>query len=56
MKKYNVGFIGLGNVGSKIANNILIQSQEPKWFEYPNVTCILANLLMKYNYENINSI
>ena len=23
MKKYNVGFIGLGNVGSKIANNIL---------------------------------
>ena len=23
MKKYNVGFIGLGNVGSKIAKNIL---------------------------------
>ena len=24
MKKYNVGFVGLGNVGSKIANNILV--------------------------------
>ena len=37
-----------------IANNILIQSQEPKWFEYPNVTCVLANILMKYKYEDIN--
>ena len=37
-----------------IANNIIIESQEPKWFKYPKVTGVLLNLLLNYKYEDIN--
>ena len=37
-----------------IANNILIESQEPKWLEYPQVTGVLGDILMNHKYEDIN--
>lgn len=37
-----------------IANNILIESQEPKWFEYPQVTGVLGDILINNNYDEIN--
>ena len=37
-----------------IANNILIESQEPKWFNYPQVTGVLGDMLLNNNYEEIN--
>tara|TARA_B100001094_G_scaffold324087_1_gene376092 strand:- start:181 stop:1551 length:1371 start_codon:yes stop_codon:yes gene_type:complete len=38
-----------------IANNVYIESQEPKYISYPNVCGILSNLLFNYNYEDITN-
>ena len=37
-----------------IANNVLIESQEPKWFKYPQITGILTDILMNNKYEDID--
>ena len=53
MKKFNVGFIGLGNVGSKIANNIRLLILKDNCID---TGCSLKvfdkNIFLKFPYFN----